>query len=367
MKQRLASAVVAATLGIGVASCATAGGPQVLVRDDFASRDKLIDLTLVTLWGTNTSPTSALTLVNKSDASGLTYTAIKMADAAAPHSLWKQDLRTATCFDYEFGPVHRTSSVVIVEFDAFWDVLESGRRGNWGEGNRVAVMLMHDYPRGGPKFGELEKIEHGHPFGRPAYHFRIRNIHVGMGAMMSYGGGPAGPRGEFEKYNDDDKLYWLPGFVSSTAKGQAPGDEVSYDGTKSPYPKTPTQKGGRVASDREWRHVTWKVHPERLELFYRPSHVPVDADQLVFFMDIPRIPAGDNAETHLRKRLAASHGLERLKQLPALYNWFPTVRAIRFYLRGNKAYLSNVRITVYPTDSDGDSRRAERDTSSLHR
>lgn len=340
---------VCAALVLGVGACSTGRGPRDLASDDFRTRDRFADLTLLTLWGGNREPVSALEVVRKADAAGLTYSAVKMKDDAAPHSRWDQDLRASTALDYTFPRVDRSNRVITVECDVVWDELESGRKGKWGEGNRFLVALLHGYPKKGPKFGDLERTKEGHPFGRPAYHYRIRNIAMGMGAMMSYGGGAAGPEGEFEKYNHDGKTYWLPGFISSPARGEAPGDEKSYDGTKSPYPKTPTRKGGRVASDKEWRHLTWRVYPERMELFYRRSGAPVEEDRQVFFMDIPRIPAGSDAVERLRKRLASAHGLEELKELPPLYNWFPTVEAVRFYFRGNKTYLANVRVWVAAT------------------
>ena len=317
-----------------------------LVEDDLTSRERFMDLTLVTTWGEHTAPTSALALVRKADASGLTLAAVKMADEAAPHSRWDGDLRASTAIDYEFERVDRSNTLITVECDVLWDELESGRKGKWGEGNRFLVALLQEYPKGGPKFGDLERVEQGHPFGRPAYHFRIRNIRVGMGAMMSYGGGPAGPLGEFEKYTEGRKRYWLPGFISSAAKGQAPGDEKTYDGKKSSYPIGPTQKGGRIASDSQWRHVTWRVYPERLELYWRPTKDTAAADRLLFFMDIPMQSRAGNVEKALCRRLAASHGLTELKQLPPLYHWFPAARAVRFYFRGNKTYLANIVVSA---------------------
>lgn len=322
----------------------------VLASDDLATRERFVDNSLCALWGGREKPESALEVVAKTDTEGLTFRAVKMKDAAAPHSLWTNDLRCATCFDYEFPCVDRSQVTIRVEFDAFWEELESGRGGQWGEGNRLAVILIHDYPAGGAKFGDLEKRGEGHPFGQPAYSIRIRNTRGGLGAMMSYGGGPEDASGRFETYRDARGIWWLPGFVSSPAKGQSPGDEVSYEGRKDPYPKTPTMKTlGHIASDKQWRHVTWVIQPERMELYQRASREDPPKDRLVFFMAIPRVPADSALLDGLRETIGKAHGLEganALKQLPPLYNWFGKVNAVRFYFRGNKTYAANLRIVV---------------------
>ena len=363
MKSTLRLSACAAYLGL--LCCTGVAQETTLIQDSLTNRDVFTDLTLLALWDANTSPTSGLQLVEKSDDAGLSYHAIKMADDAAPYSRWDQDLHASTAIDYTFAKVDRSNTTIVVECDVIWDELESGRKGKWGEGNRFVVALLHDYPPKGPQFGDLSKTQAGHPFGRPAYHYRIRNIRVGMGSMMSYGGGAAGPLGEFERYSDGSNTYWLPGFISSPAKGQAPGDERTYDGKKSPYPIGPTQKGGRVASDREWQHLTWKVYPERLELYCRATKDPAASDRLVFFMDTPRSPEHASDKASLCERLAASHGLPDLRQLPPLYNWFPSFEAARFYFRGNKTYLANVRITAVPANPEEPNRGAEQDESSV--
>lgn len=338
--------------------CVSLAQDTTLLQDSLTNRALFADLTLLAVWGDNSSPTSGLHLVEKSDDHGLTFPTIKMADDAAAYSRWDQALHASTALDYRFPKVNRSNTTLVVECDVIWDELESGQNGKWGEGNRFLVALMHDYPSKGPQFGDLERTASGHPFGRPAYHYRIRNCQGGLGVMMSYGGGPAEPEGEFEKYNDKGTLYWLPGFISSAAKGQAPGDEISYDGKKDPYPKTPTQKTLQgIASKTTWKHVTWVVMPERLEIYQRKSSEPAEKNQRVCFMEIPRYSPGSPDADVVCMRLSRIHGLigeQELKQLPPLYNWFPEVEAIRFYFRGNKTYLANISVKAEPMKVQAD-------------
>jgi hypothetical protein len=316
-----------------------------IVQDDFSGDRKFIDVSLVAKWGPNQKPVTALKIAEKADKEGLSFKALSLDETAAAFSKWDQDLHCATCFDYAFPPLDRAATTIRVEFDAVWDELERGAKG-WGENNRLLVVLMHSYPEGGPKEGALAQLSPGHPFGRPAYHFRIRNTQGSLGAMMNYGGGWDDKDGAFEKYPKEEPRWWLPGFIASTQKGQAPGDEPSYDGRKDPYPKTPTIKTGScVASETCWKHYTWIVMPERLELYHRASKAGPQENKLVFFMEIPRLPADPAQWDAVRKRMGEAHGLtgeRELKQLPALYNWFPTVNAIRFYMRGPKVYFANI-------------------------
>jgi hypothetical protein len=356
---RLRGAVAASLLMVGLTGRARCAEPLVperekcrtVVQDDFAGERKFIDVSLVTKWGPNEKPVTALKIADRADTDGLTYKAVSMADAAAGYSKWDQDLHAATCFDYAFPAIERAETAIRVEFDAIWDELEKGARG-WGENNRLTVILMHSYPAGGPPAGALEQLAGGHPFGRPAYHFRIRNTQSSLGAMMNYGGGWEDKEGAFEKYPKDEPRWWLPGFIASNQKGQSPGDEPSYDGRKDPYPKTPTIKTSAcVASATVWKRFSWLLAPERLELWHRAAKGKPEEDKRVFFMEIPKLPA-DAAQTDaVRKRMGEAHGLtgeKELKELPALYHWFPTVNAIRFYLRGPKVYLANVFVGTAP-------------------
>jgi hypothetical protein len=152
---------------------------------------------------------------------------------------------------------------------------------------------------------------------------------------MQYGGGKDS-LGEFEKYTNGPMAWWLPGFISGPG-GISPESSLQY-------PLGPVNRWTTftLASKTRWRHFTWKIFPEKLEVWTRSSARPEGNDTLTMRMVIPkRGPLGNMLST-----LQAGHGLGNpLDSLPTLYHWFPSFNGVRFYLNGgNITHLANIQL-----------------------
>lgn len=316
----------------------------VLVNDDFSNRNKFLDNSLLTLWGGNSSPVSCFELVAKSDSNNVSMQSIAMTSDGMSNSSYtlSTGLKTLNSIDYEIPTLQRRNGRIIIEFDALWSALVS-----WGEKGRLVITLMHNYPQGGAKFNQVDSVNLIHPFGQPAYNLRIRNTLLydttysqymqTSPTFMLYGGG-LDSLGEFEKYNN---TWWLPGF-SSEPGGTSPGQPGDKD-----YPQVPTKKATKpfilIASNKDWKHVTWIIEPEYMHVYQRLSSEPTDSNKLVSYMSIPK----DTADIQYIVDKMNSVHCTAITDLPVYYNWFPTVEAVRFYLNGDtKFWVANIKIST---------------------
>jgi len=307
-----------------------------LVNDDFTDSTKYIDLTKKLIWGNNSGIRSAFRLVNKQDQSGLTYKAITQSDSARKHSGYQlpNSLKASLVYDYRFQDFDRNNDSLTIEFDVLWDVLVSG--GNQG---RIVVALMHDYPDSIQDNTITDSVNAEAPFGRPAYSFRILNrIPQGANnyANMMYGGGKDS-LGEFEKFSSGPNRWWLPGFISG------PGG-IAPESSAPEYPLSGVVRwlNYTTASVTRWKHYTWKINPERLEVKVRTSGLPAGQDTLLMFMVVPK----PGPENEMLAKMQTGHSLNQpLDSLPILYNWFEKVNGVRFIMAGkNPTYFANISV-----------------------
>lgn len=304
----------------------------------FEDRSAWVDLSEKLIWGSNAGVESGFQLGPVSDSRGLTYQALHLTDNAMAHAGYREGtLRASQAIDVRFpAPLIRDTDTLIIEFDAFWAALNNS---GWGESGRIVLTLLHDYPQAEIPFGALDDLSLEHPFGRPAYNLRLRNIDLTgpyhSGAFMLYGGGHD-PLGEIEQTD----TYWLPGF-SSEAGGGTPG-------LGDPYPASPTQKNESmpVASTTHWRHYTWVIAPERLSFFQRDALAPASENERVLWMELPPTEKGEIA---LMEQINEAHGAS-IDQPPPLYHWFERLEALRVYFRAvQQTYLANLQLRhVYP-------------------
>jgi hypothetical protein len=303
------------------------GQGQVLIQDNYSDRSKFIDNTLLTLWGTNLTPSTGFDLGPRSDVNGVTFNALSLNPGGIANSGYTgaNSLKTLTSIDYVLPLViNRLTDTIIIEFDAIWQATSSS-----GENGRLVVTLMDNYPAGGAMFGQVDNIALPDPFGRPLYNIRIRNnTSSGNGPLMLYGAGTT-LQPEWEKYGSGP--WWLPGF-SVQAGGGSPG-------TGPNYPQSGTMKDAiSIVSTTRWRHYTWKIFPERMELYSRNYGQPASADILSMFMQIPR----NISPAYVQGEILAAHGISAI---PPNYDWFQNVNAVRFYWRGvQNLFLANVEI-----------------------
>ncbi|MBC7827638.1 MAG: T9SS type A sorting domain-containing protein [Chitinophagaceae bacterium] len=318
-------------------SCLYSYCQTVIVADNFNDRSKFIDNTLLTIWGGNGVPVSGIELGPKTDNFGLTYNGVSLTSAAITNSGYTSasSLKTMTAIDYEFpSRIDRSSTQVKVEFDAIWGALDGS-----GESGRLVVTLVDEYPDGGATLGQVDDVGLTDPFGKPVYNIRLRNKSSGgKNALMLYGAGTS-TNPEWEKYGSGP--WWLPGFsVQSGGGSPGSGTDYPFSGTICSYTST--------ASATRWKHFTWVIKPERLEVYQRNSIDPASSDVLAFFMEIPT-----NSDPAVAlSRINAAHGTSAAT-LPPYYNWFGYGEAIRFYFRGApvNAWLANVTITSQPTST----------------
>lgn len=301
-----------------------------LVTDNFADRSKFNDNSLLLLWGGNATPVSGFSIGPKADNNSLNYNAISLTASAQSNSGYTSasSLKTATCIDYPLPAViDRTGQNIKIEFDAIWDVTGSG-----GENGRLVVTLLGDYPAGGAAFDEIYDTALSDPFGKPLYNVRIRNnTSAGNGPLMLYGAG-TNPIPEWEIYAPGP--WWLPGF-SVQAGGGSPGSGPDYPGSGTKKVAT------SIVSTTQWKHYTWLIKPERMELYYRNSNQTAASDVLVFFMQVPK----NTSDPYVISEINTAHGTS-ISTPPPNYQWFQYANAVRFYWRGiNNTYLANVFIS----------------------
>jgi hypothetical protein len=306
------------------------------ISDTFNDTTKYDDLLLKMQFGTFSGPVPGFQKVVKADGSGTSFTAITQTDSAKKYAGYinPNSTKASLAFDYRFPTINRNSDSIMVEFDVLWDQLVSG--GNQG---RIVVALMHELPVYVP-FGTItDSLSAKAPFGRPAYSFRILNrIPQGTNnyANMMYGGGKDS-LGEFEKYANGANQWWLPGFISG------PGG-ISPESSVPNYPIGPVERwrSNTVASATAWQHFTWKIFPENLEVWARPSIAPSTSNILIMKMFIPKLGPLAN----MLSRVQTAYGLAAAPDsLPSLYHWFPEVNGLRFFMNGqNQTYFANVQL-----------------------
>lgn len=308
---------------------------QTIFFDNFGDSILYKDRSRNALWGTQSSPESGFRRELKADDSGLAFPALGITDSARKYASYQTlvSLKASLAIDYRFPVQTRSNDSMQLDFDVLWDTLVSG--GNQG---RLVVALLEGLPENIPFGTILDSVGAKAPFGRPAYSFRILNRTpqgVNNYANMMYGGGKDS-LGEFEKFNSGLNSWWLPGFISG------PGG-ISPEGSPQ-YPLGPvnrwTTRG--LASANSWRHFSWKIFPEKLEIRTRASAQPEEPDSLTMWMVIPK----PGPVSHMLTKLTEGHGLTQpLDSLPTLYRWFPQFNGIRIFFNGtNKAWIANIAL-----------------------
>jgi len=321
---------------------------QTLISDDFSDSLKYHDLTQKFIWGTNTQPTSGFRRMMKADGAGLGFMSLNQTDSARKYSGYipANSVKASIAVDYRFPKFNRSNDSMSIEFDVLWDNLVSG-----GNPGRIVIALMHDLPAEIPFNTINDSLNARAPFGRPAYSFRILNrIPQGTNnyANMMYGGG-RDRDGEFEKFSGATGNWWLPGFISGPG-GIAPESNIPE------YPLGPVKRWGpyTIASATRWKHVTWKIFPEKLEVWIRSASQPWGNDTLALMMVTPKPGPLNTMLTTMQQ----GHGLAAPPDsLPTLYNWFEEVNGVRFFMNGgNPTYFANVSIkgSYLPTSVGGE-------------
>ncbi len=306
---------------------------SILVNDNLSDRTKFIDNTKLTLFGSNSTPTTGFNLASKMDGSGLAYNALTLTADAQANSGYvaTNSLKTLTSIDYQFNElVDREASELTIEFDGIWDAQASS-----GENGRLVVSLMDAYPSGGANFGDVDNVGLSSPFGKPIYNIRIRNNTTASanGPLMLYGAGTV-PQPDWEIYSATPNTWWLPGF-SVQAGGGSPGSLPNY-------PVSGTFKvSTAITSTTKWKHYTWKIMPEKMELYQRNSDQTAASNTLVMFMQIPK----NINNTYVLNSINTAHGTSATA-MPPNYNWFQFTNAVRFYWRGGEnSHLANIKVT----------------------
>ena len=307
---------------------------QTLVSDDFTDTSKFVDISKLLLWKARTEPTSGFVLSEKTDKNNLKYNAISLTTEAAANKKFNipDGLRESTGFDYVLGDIDRTLGSLKLEFDVLWTKIDGG-----GQSDRIVVSLVHDYPEDGLKFGYIDSINIKAPFGRPSYNMRVfsrRPSGTNNYANVFYGGGKD-TLGEFEKYNS---TYWLPGFISGPS-GISPESSAQF-------PTGPVHRytSATAALDNEWVHFTWIVHPESMQIYSRASGGSGLGNKI---MDMST-PDNSKPLSVQLDSVNTKHGTSVTK-MPVLYNYFPYLQAVRFFMNGGNTSFANVSITATPT------------------
>jgi hypothetical protein len=328
---------------------------QTIVSDDFSDTLHYSDLTKKFLWGSYTQPTSGFRRLMKTDGAGLGFMALNQTDSAQKYAGYipTNSVKASIAIDYRFPTFNRSNDSLTVEFDVLWDNLVSG-----GNPGRIVVALMHDLPANIPFNAITDSLNAEAPFGRPAYSFRILNrIPQGTNnyANMMYGGG-RDQEGEFEKFSGATGSWWLPGFISG------PGG-IAPESNAPEYPLGPVKRWGpfTLASATRWRHVTWKIFPEKLEVWVRSSSQSWGNDTLALMMVTPKpgpLPT-------MLATMQQGHGLANPPDsLPTLYNWFEEVNGVRLFMNGvNPTYFANLSIkgSYVPTSTETEARLTARE------
>lgn len=329
-------------LGVLTLVATTAHGQGVLLASDSfkINQTKATDLSRLLLWRGLSQPESAFSIMPMADTSGLTFNAIRLTDSAIRHSSYRSaiGLKTNTALDYRFPVVpDRTTDTVEVQFDLIHDLVRGG-----GEGGRLVISMLHDYPKQGPKWLDVDSINKYHPFGRPTYNCRIMNKdqagNNNLAGVMMYGGGHT-RLGEVEVYRSAVDRWWLTGF-STEAGGFTPGSNLNY-----PRSGCWALRNTGMTSDKRWTRFTWQIVKDRLMLFRRWSNQPVSSNVKMMEMFTPMIdtlnPGPALAEM---KRIYGSN----ITQLPPYYYYFKRFEAFRFFWAGSiNASMANLSIRAW--------------------
>lgn len=339
MKQYLRNTLASVGLvGLMVLQAEESKGQYIrLIEDDFSTQRYQHDLSKLLLWGNNSEPTSAFQVITHSPGgSEPSFSAKCLTDTAMAYTRYTlpNGIKTATAVDYTFPTLNRDEDSIRLEFDLTWSSLDAG-----GENGRVVVAFMHDYPAGGPEFGNIENVDLEAPYGRPAYNWRVlgRNPQgTNNYAHLFYGGGKSRD-GEYEIFNPTNNGWWLPGFISMPT-GLSPG-------TQPYYPAGPgnSWRNFTLGSATQWQHFIFKLKPETAEIWFRKTSDAPGSEQLVNFMYIPKM---EEDTLEVINKLNTFYGTS-LDKLPPLYNWFNNIKALRFFWNGGanrNAFLANVTL-----------------------
>jgi len=309
----------------------------VVIKDDFTTNTKYVDLSKKLYWGGNNYIESSFILENKTDLFSKQFPAIFLINKAMFNSGYSPGtLRSSQCLDYKFpNKTNRDTFDILVEFDALWGTYNNN---SYGETGRMSLLLLHDYPKNEIPFGTIDNVTATAPFGRPSYNLRLRNHNMSgaykSGAFMLYGGGDE-KDGAIEKYDLTVTYYWLPGSTDE------PG--TTTPGQSAAYPYSPTQKNDdvSVSSITQWKHYTWAIRKDKLEFYQRLSTQNKSADQVVFFM---QTPTESESTIDMLNEINLAHGTNAT-QLPFWYKYFDNFEALRIYFRGQEqTYLANLTV-----------------------
>ena len=315
----------AALLGACLLASPLWAATTVLLDDPMDNLSSWTDLSKAVTW--TGAPASGTAFENISGNLQLNTEALNDA------SMWGAGgIRSFSAIDFPFPlSVPHETNTVTVEVRMRWENISLT-----GESNRVAFMLLHDYPAAGVNLTEELKAGNFDDdwFGRPAYQVRIRGGSNPSDAApyLMYGGGLE-EEGEFEKQKSDgDPLYWLPGFVSA-AGGTTPGTRPEDS-----YPENSWTMGTTAPAAETYKRYRYVVEPHAQSLW-----VDEDDDGIgyVKILEMP-LPLEENAPT---------------SPVPPLYRYFEHFQALRLYFRsagaGNglseQVHIDSVKVTV-----DGD-------------
>lgn len=348
-----------------------AQSPEIMIDEDFSNSNPIyIDNGQKLLWGASQTNAKVFVQSLKKDSSNLAFKCLQLSDSAIKYFDYTNPLGTKTMssIDFELPRQYRGNKVLKVEFDALWDTLFL-----FGETGRIVITLVDSLPIGGAPYNVLGKTNLRNPFGKPIYNVRIRNTVYTLGdvtsfrsgGLMMYGSG-TGPDPEFEKYQSTQipsNQWWLPGF--STQPYDPALRESGTPGLAAAYPLSPTQKNPAkvMASKRIWKHFTWIIFPERLELWYRNSNQDSSKNELFFFMEIPVDSLGLD---YALEKINMAHG-SSIAKLPRYYKWHSTFNAIRVYVRGrDQVYLANFKVTSTPFLGTESAQSTENESYKVH-
>lgn len=245
MKSSLARRLLLGGVAVALPATATFATPTTIFSDDFNSglSSDWVDLTLAKSWTGKAAGVSGF-VQKDGGISTSDNTEANSGYGATKTSMFQN-------IDYQFDtPVDRSAgdTTITINFKAKW---ESGSLS--GEGSRLVVTYVHDYPTGGLDVADPSKITNHSSqwWARPAYNMRIRT--QTNDALIMYGGGPE-VEGEFEI---DGNGYWLPGF-SSAPGGSSPQSFVNgVEGA-----------GTGNYSQSTFKDYSYILKPDRQELWY---------------------------------------------------------------------------------------------------
>lgn len=288
---------------------------EVILEDAFNSLAAWSDLSTAITWNGQPETGSVFEVVDGT-------VAINAAGLDVP--MWGTGgIGSFSALDQRFpAAVDREGATITVEWRMRWQQLD-----NKGESNRVAFMLIHDYPEGGLDLTRDARVSDFEAawWGRPAYQVRVRGGTNPPDAApyLMYGGGRE-IEGEFER--GDTPLRWLPGFVSG-AGGSTPGTSPAAG-----WPGASWAMGLTAPASTSFRRFRWIVRPTVQELWVNRSD---DGTTWELDLSMP-LPLEADAPTTAPQ-----------------YRWFSQVEGLRIYFRGpgtraarNNTFLDSVRVTV---------------------